>query len=195
MLPTKIRVKLLPEAAGFINVSHVVLRDFNMTELGEVLLAVVGNDADRFRRILRAGTIVLGDYRYRWEPLEANGEEVDSLLNTLPHAEPSRAFEPQHAILVRFRRGHEFLELLRETASRKPLFARHSFWEGIVGEFTELVCYVDYSHAEKADVFATVLDEVGRKTLATMLSLVKPRSVAERIERLQPERIEWLIRR
>jgi hypothetical protein len=195
MLPAKIRVKLLPEAAGFINVSHVMQRDFTIAELGELLLAVVGADAARFRQILRAGTVVLGDYRYRWESLEVDDADVASLLSDLTHAEPSRTFEPHRALLVRFRRGHVVVEISREAASHKPLFARQSFWDGIVSEFTEVVCYADYSHAEKADVFAAALDEARRQTLESMLSLIKPKSVAERIERLRPEKIEWLIRR
>jgi len=195
MLPPKIRVKVLPEAAGYITVSQVVHRDFSMAELMDFLLPVVGTDAERIRQILRAGTVSTGDYRIRWESLEVGAQEIDGLLKALPHAEPSRAFQPNAALLVRFRRGHETMDLSRDSAARKALFARRSFWENLLSAFGEGVRYADYSHADKADVFAVELDAGGMTMLESLLSLVRPKGIAGRIQRLRPERIEWLVRR
>ena len=195
MIPATIRVKLLSEAAGYISFSPVVQRDFSMTELLEILLSVLGRDAGRIRQILRAGTISTGEYRYRWESLEIAEPELDSILETLPGPDPSRVFLPESCFLVRFRRGLETLELSRERASRKPLFARQSFWEGLVGSFGQSARYADYSHADKADVFAFELEAEARGKLGSLLPLLKPRSFAERLERFQAERIEWLVRR
>jgi hypothetical protein len=195
MLPTKIRVKLLPEAASYITVSHVVERDFNVAQLLEVLLPVLGRDASRIRQILRAGTVSTGDYRFRWASLDLEEHELAEVLAGLPHADPSRAFEPQRAILVRFRRKNETVELRREAASRKPLFSRQSFWEALVGAFGSQVQYIDYSYSDKADVFTVEAGGEGRELLESLLRLLRPKSIAGRIERLQPEKIEWLIRR
>jgi hypothetical protein len=195
MIPSKIRVKLLSEAAGYITFSPVVQRDFSMPELLEILLAVLGRDAGRIRQILRAGTISTGEYRYRWDSLDIAEQELDSILETFAGPDPSRVFQPESCFLVRFRHGIETLDLPRESAARKPLFARQSFWEGLLGSFGQSVRYADYSHADKADVFALELEAEGRGKLESLVPLLRPRSFAERLVRFQPERIEWLMRR
>ena len=195
MIPSKIPVKLLSEAAGYISVAHVVQRDFSFAELVDLMLPVLGRDAARIRQILRAGTIVIGDYRYRWESLDASGQEVDSVLQTLPGPDPSRVFQPERCFLVRFRRGHDVLDLSREAASRKPLFARQTFWEGLLDLCGSGLRYADYSYAAKADVFSMELGSEGAKLLEPLLPLLKPKRTAEHLERFQPEKIEWLARR
>lgn len=195
MLPAKVRVKLLPEAVGYITVAQVMHREFSMAELMGFLLPVAGKDKERIRQLLRAGSVIAGDYRIRWDSLEVGEQELDVLLEALPHADPSRAFQPETALQVRFCRGHHTLDLSRETASRKPLFARQSFWDGLLGFFRERVRYADYSHADKADVFAAEVDAEGLKMLESLLPLARPRNFAARLERLKPERIEWLVRR
>ena len=195
MIPAKIRVKLLSEAAAYVSISHVVQRDFSMTELVEVMLPVLGRDAERIRQILRAGTICTGDYRYRWDSLEVDEKEVESVLETLPGPDPTQIFQPEHCFLVRFRHGHEALEFSRESANRKPLFARQSFWSGLLDLFGGGIHYADYSQTDKADVFVCELGVKGRNELAALLPLLRPRRAAERLQRLQPERIEWLSRR
>jgi hypothetical protein len=195
MLPAKIRVKLLSEAAGYVSVSRVAQRDFSVAELLEVLLPVVGGDTARIRQILQAGTVVSGEYRFRWESLVLEDHELGPLLDSLPRAEPSRPFQPENGFALRFRRGQETFDLRRETASRKPLFARNSFWDALVEAFGGRAAYADYAHAEKADIFAVEIGAEEKKTLESLLPLARPKGVAERIERLQPERIEWLVRR
>jgi hypothetical protein len=86
------------------------------------------------------------------------------------------------------------LELPREAANRKPLFAKQSFWEGLL-QLAARARYVDYSHADKADVFSLSLDADGWQLLRSLLPLLKPQSAAERLERLRPETIAWLTRR
>ena len=195
MPPAKIRVKLVSEAAEYVSVTHVVQRDFSLAELVETMLPVLGKDAQRIRQILGAGTVSTGEYRYRWDPLEVEESELGTLLRNLPGPEPSRAFQPESCFLVRFRRGIETLDLPRENAARKPLFARQSFWEGLLTLAGGTVHYADYSHADRADVFALPLDRDTAEQLRGLLSLFKPKSAAERLEHFRPERIEWLSRR
>ena len=194
MPPAKIRVKLVSEAAEYVSITHVVQRDFSLTELVETMLPILGKDASRIRQILRAGTLSTGEYRYRWEPLEVEEPELETLLGSFPGPEPSRAFQPETCFLVRFRRGAETLDLPRESASRKSLFARQSFWEGLLTLASD-VRYADYSHADRADIFALPLDRDTAEQLRDLLSLFKPKSASERLERFRPERIEWLSRR
>ena len=195
MAPTTIRVKLVSEAAGYITVSHVMQRDFTLPELVELLLPVVGKNRDRIRQILQAGTISTGDYRYRWEKLDVSEEELEAILEAMPGPEPSRPFQPESCFLIRFRRGQETLELPPDRAARKSLFARQSFWEGLLRLTERGLHYTDYSHADHADVFALPLDSDAREAFRGLLPLLKPKSAAERLGRLRPEKIEWLLRR
>ena len=194
MLPTKIRVKLVSEAAEYVTVSHVVQRDFTLAELVGLMLPVVGTDAVRIRQMMRVGTISTGEYRYRWDGIELPPEDVSSILRAFPHAEPERPFDPERCFLARFRRNQETLDLPREAAARKPLFARQSFWEGLL-QLAAQARYVDYSHADKADIFSLSLDVDGGQLLRSLLPLLKPQSAADRLERLRPDTIEWLTRR
>ncbi|HEY7679546.1 MAG TPA: hypothetical protein VIC04_03440 [Terriglobia bacterium] len=195
MTPEKIRVKLVSEAAEYVTVSHVVQRDFTLYELVGVMVPVVGSDAVRIRQMMRVGTISTGDYRYRWDGVEIEAEEVVAILETFPHADPLRPFEPERCVLVRFRRGQETLDLPRESAMRKALFAKQSFWEGLLGMAAGGLRYADYSHADQADVFSLAVDAETWQTVRGLLPLLKPKSAAERLERLRPEAIEWLTRR
>ncbi|MBI2817312.1 MAG: hypothetical protein HYX72_10260 [Acidobacteria bacterium] len=166
-----------------------------MTEIMQFLLPVVGRDTARIRQILRAGSIIAGDFRYRWDSLEATEQDLADLLATFPHAEPSRPFDPEHARTVRFRRGYEMLELSRDSASRKALFARQSFWDGLLITFREHVRYCNYSDADRADVYVLALDVESAGKLKSLLPLLRPPSAAERLELFKPEQIEWLIPR
>ena len=195
MTPATIRVKLLSGAAGYVSVPPVVQRDFNLPELVELMLPVLGKDKRRIRQILEAGTISTGEYRYRWETLAVREEELDAILDGLPGPDPTRAFQPERCFLVRFRRGQETLDLPRKRAARKGLFARQSFWDGLLRLAGNGVRYADYSHADQADVFALGLDAEAGRVLQELLPMLKPRGAAERLAHFQPEQIEWLIRR
>ena len=194
-LPSKIRVKLLSEAAEYVSVSHVLQRDFSLPELIEVMLPVLGKDAHRVRRILQAGTLSTGEYRYRWEALKIPEEELDRILQEFPGPDPAQVFQRKNCFLVRLRRGQETLDLPQENAARKRLFVRRSFWEGLLGLAEKGLRYSDYSHAEKADVFVLDLASESAEMLRGLLPLLKPRSAAGQLERFRPERIEWLCRR
>ena len=195
MPPTKIRVKLVSEAAEYISVTHVVQRDFDLGELVETMLPVLGKDAGRIRQILGGGTLSTGEYRYRWDPFEAAAAEIETLLDRFPDPEPARSFEPENCFLVRFRRGNETLDLPRENAAKKPLFGRQSFWDGLLTLVRKSVRYADYSYADRADVFAFPLDSERTEQFLGLLPLLKPKTAAERLQRFRPERIEWLSRR
>ena len=195
MTPAKIRVKLVSEAAEYISVTHVVQRDFSLSELVETMLPVMGKDAQRIRQILGAGTLSNGEYRYRWDPFEALAEEIEALLGNFPDPEPARPFAPESCFLVRFRRGIETLDLPRENAAKRPLFGRQSFWDGLLALAGDAVRYADYSYGDRADIFAFPLGRDGTEQLNGLLPLLKPKSAAERLQRFRPERIEWLSRR
>jgi len=195
MTPEKIRVKLVSEAADYVSVSHVVQRDFTLHELVAVMLPVLGTDLERIQKMMRVGTVTTGEYRYRWDGLEIGADQLEPILEAVPHAEPERPFDPQRCFLVRFRRGLETLDLPRENAARKALFARQCFWDALIGLAVEGARYSDYSHAGQADRFTLPLDAQAWHHVRSLLPLLKPKSAAARIENLHPEQIDWLTRR
>ena len=195
MLPAKVRVKLLPEAAGYVTVSHVMQRDFSIGELLQIVLPVVGRDADRLRQILRAGNVVAGQYRYRWEPLEVAEPELQSALVALPGPEPSRPFQSENCYRLRFHGGQGVIEISREAAARKPLFAKQSFWDALLSSFGEAPRYEDYNYAERADVYTSPLSQADRSVVEALLPLLKPKELAQRLRAIQPESLDWFVRR
>lgn len=195
MTPPRIRVKLVSEAAEYISVTHVVQREFELAELIEMMLPVLGKDAPRIRQILGAGTLSNGEYRYRWDPFEALEEDIEALLDTFPDADATCSFDPQSCFLVRFRRGGDTLDLPRENAAKRPLFGGRSFWDGLLALAGEAVRYAEYSYGDRADVFAVSLDRERAEQLLGLLPLLKPKSAAEQLHRFRPERVEWLCRR
>jgi hypothetical protein len=54
---------------------------------------------------------------------------------------------------------------------------------------------VDYSYAEQADVYVLGLSVDVADSFRALLPLLKPKSAGERIERLRPERVEFLAKR
>ena len=195
-MPTeKIRVKMMSEAAEYVTISPVVQRDHTLAELIELMLPVLGRDADRIGQLLRAGTFSNGDFRYRWQAAEVTPEEITLVLSSLPGPDPSREFRLENCHRVRFRRGAESLDLSRERAEKKSLFARQSFWDGLRAFADHGLNYADYSYADKADVFTRPLDKDGLEQLIALLPLLKARSTADRLARLRPDRLDCLSRR
>jgi len=130
----------------------------------EQLLAVTGKDEARIREILRRGTIVSGASRFRWAGWDAEVDGLRELLAGFPDADPARPFSPERCIRVVLR-GRQSVEIGRETASRKGLFQRRTFWDGLMeavgGQAAE---YVGYSYRDRADRYVRTLsvDEAQR---------------------------------
>ncbi len=135
-----------------IAITPVVVQEMSPAELLELIVAKVGKQPDRVRRILRAGTLIRGASRYRWERWEPTPSELEELLTPFPEPEPQRPFRDElcSLVVIRFHSG-QALEVEPEALSRRKMLKR-SFWEVLC----ELMAdsppdYRDYSHQEKAD--------------------------------------------
>ena len=192
MSPEKIRVKMMSEAADYVTVSPVVQRDHSLAELIELMLPVLGRDAARIGQLLRVGTFSNGDFRFRWQAAEVIAEEIDLVLSSLPGPEPLREFHLDNCHLVRFRRGVESLDLPREWAEKKSIFARQSFWDGLRAFADHNLKYTEYSYADKSDVFTCSLDIDAFDQLIALLPLLKASNTADRLMSLRPDRLDWL---
>ncbi len=195
-LPERVRVKLLSEAAGYVTSTRVVQRDFALEELMEAIVAVAGKNLDRVVQLLRAGTIVVGDYRYRWTAIEATAADVEPLLARFPDPWPEREFQPDRCVCAIVRAGVEAIELRREEAARTRLFRKTSFWDVVLQLARERPPQYDsYSYRHRADVYALAPAATEIAHLREAAALLPAEGLAERLRRLSIDKILFLVNR
>ncbi len=192
-LPRKIPVKISSEAAGYISFTPVARQELDPGELVERILGVTGKRPSRIRDILSRGSFASGSSRYRWEGFEANSAELDTLLARFPDDEPGRTFDASRCTKVVFQGRRGGLELEAETASRRRLFQRRSFWEALLALVDSVRPeYQRYSYSDQADVYTVKLP---LETLLGHTRLLKYRGIAEELRMLAPETAEVFVRR
>ena len=79
-LPSQIPVRYTEEDAGFVSVRPVVNQTFQLHELVDMVVSVAGKDAARVQQIFRTGTVIYNGYRYWWDALPADREEIEQIL-------------------------------------------------------------------------------------------------------------------
>ncbi len=198
--PERMRVKQLSDAAGYIEMTRVVERDFAFDQLLEMVVAVTGPDAGRVRTILRAGTAVVGDYRYRWMPVEIQdaAEEADLAvrLARFPQPEPDRPFDASRCLLAKIRAGVETIELPRESAARRRLAQKRSFWDALMEvSAARIPRYETFSHRERADIYSFEPTLEDAQELRRAASLLHAARTAEQITGLPLEKVLLYVKR
>jgi hypothetical protein len=174
-LPPQIAVRYAEDDAGYVSMRPVVKQTFLLAELTDMVVSVVGKDAERVRQIFRTGTVRYNGYRYWWEPLAGELPEFAELLTPFPDDDPSRSFEPAKVTAVLFEIGggtqRSLVEITKQDAGGKKLFARTSPWDVLLKAAAEdAPRYEKYSHARHADLFRlTVQFDRAQDLLAAML--------------------------
>jgi hypothetical protein len=151
-LPETIRVKISSEAADFISLTPVVVREMPTRELIEAMLGVAGKDPARVREILQRGCLVAGASRFRWQGWDADRAAVESALATFPDSDPAREFSRQSSLRAVLKGPNARIEISREAGSERRPFRRRSFWDALM-EYAESAGprYAGYSYRERAD--------------------------------------------
>jgi hypothetical protein len=162
-LPETIPVRYTEEDAGYVTVRPVVRQTFLLDNLLDMILSVAGKDAARVKKLLQAGTVVYHFYRYSWAGFEASDAEIGVALAKFPDADPSRPFAPAACARAIFESGgvnpRRLLELTREAGARRRFLRSLSFWQHLVETAkNEQPAYLEYSYAERADVYRLTLD-------------------------------------
>jgi hypothetical protein len=190
-LPEQIPLRYTEEDAGFVSVRPVVKQTFRLPELVDMVVSVAGKDAARVQQIFRTGTVVYNGYRYWWDALPAELEEIERLLLPFPEDDPSRPFEPEQAtaVLVEIGGGAQrtVVEISRQDAAQKKLFAKHSPWDVLTNFASgKTARYEKYAHARRADLFRLSLAfDQAQPLLAAMLAAA-PRKLKHRWSTLRP---------
>jgi hypothetical protein len=195
-LPRKISFKIISEAAGYISFTPVARQELEPGELVERILAVTGKRLSRIRDILSCGSFVSGNSRYRWEAFEADSADLQTLLDRFPDEDPSRPFHAAQCDKVVFQGRRGSVELESETASRRRLFQRTSFWEVLL-ESVESAHpeYQRYSYSDQADVYHVRLPPDTLQALIDHTNLLKYRGIAQELRVLQPDAAELFVKR
>jgi hypothetical protein len=176
-LPTQIPARYVDESAGYVNFNPVTKQTFQLPELIDMLVSVVGKDPARVLPVLQAGKVSYHGYRYEWEPITATPDEVAPLLVAFPDDDPSRAFQPAVATAVLFEFGggaqSHLVEITRTNASRRKFYSRRNAWEVLLAAAAEhKLRYQSYSYAHKADLYRVALTyDQGARLLAAMIAV------------------------
>ncbi|HTA59053.1 MAG TPA: hypothetical protein VK805_12895 [Candidatus Baltobacteraceae bacterium] len=190
-LPSQIPVRYTEEDAGFVSVRPVVKQTFQLHELVDMVVSVVSKDSVRVQQIFRSGTVVYNGYRYWWDALQADRDELDRLLLPFPDDDPTRPFDPEQATAVLLEIGggaqRTVVEITRQDAAQKKLFAKHAPWEVLTNLASgKSPRYEKYAHARRADLFRLSLPfDEAQQLLAAMLSAA-PRKLKYRWSTLRP---------
>jgi len=190
-LPEQIPVRYVEEEAGYLSMRPLVNQTFHLHELADLVVSVVGKDAERVRKILQTGTVLYNGYRYRWEPLAVGLPEVEALVAPFPEDDRARPFDAGKIAAILFESGggtqRSLAEISASEAGEKKLFTKASPLD-VLKSFAggNPPHYEKYSHARRADLFRVTLTfESGQQLLATMLEAA-PRSLRLRWSTLRP---------
>lgn len=195
-LPRKIPVKITSEAAGYISFTPVARQELEPGELVERILGVTGKRSSRIRDILSRGSFVSGSARYRWEPLEADSDELGALLDRFPDEDPGRPLDTARCAKVVFQGRRATMELEPAAASRRRLFKKTSFWDVLMSTVESAGPeYQRYSYSDQADVYRVRLPSEILQTLLAHTNLLKYSSIAQELRFLEPDLAELFVKR
>jgi hypothetical protein len=190
-LPNQIPVRYTDEDAGYMSVRPVIKQIFQLHELVDMVVSVAGKDAARVQQIFRSGTVVYNGYRYWWDTLQPDREEIERLLLPFPDDDPSRPFEPEQATAVLLEIGggaqRTVVEITSQDAAQKKLFAKHSPWDVLTNFASDKSPrYEKYAHARRADLFRLSLPFNQAQSLLAELLAAAPRKLKYRWSTLRP---------
>jgi hypothetical protein len=190
-LPEQIPLRYTEEDAGYMSVRPVVKQTFRLHELVDMVVSIVGKDAARVQQIFRSGTVVYNGYRYWWDALPAESEEIERLLIPFPEDDPSRPFEPEEATAVLLEIGggaqRSVVEISRQDAGAKKFLGNHSPWDVLTAFASgKTARYEKYAHARRADLFRLSLPFDQAQQLLAAILAAAPRKLKYRWSTLRP---------
>jgi hypothetical protein len=173
------------------SVRPVIKQTFRLHELVDMVVSVAGKDAARVQQIFRSGTVVYNGYRYWWDALPADRDELERLLIPFPDDDPSRPFEPEQATAVLLETGggaqRTVVVISRQDLVEKKFLGKHSPWD-VLTNFApgKSPRYEKYAHARHADLFRLSLPFDQAQQLLTAMLAAAPRKLKYRWSTLRP---------
>jgi hypothetical protein len=196
MVQDSVHVKVMSDAAGYIDTTRVAHRDIPFSQLLDLVVAVAGLDPARIVTILRAGTAVNGGNRYRWPPIIAAEAEIVPMLERFPKPDPSRPFDAARCLLARIRAGVETIDLPRDTSSQRRRLQQNNFWDVLMNvAAARIPSYDGYSYRDGADLYAVELTPNDEQVLRDAAPLLTIQRTAEQVGALPLERLTLYVKR
>lgn len=195
-LPPVIPCKVSSESAGFVTMSAVSRVDLPLEELTAKILGVCGKNRTRVAAILGRGSLVSGDQRYRWVPLEVSSGDLGTLLDRFPDHDPDRVFDAANCERMAFRGERGEFEVSRDLGSQKRLFRRSNFWDEALRLVDALTPRCErHSYSDKADIFAVRLPMTDLERLRRLGSLLRFRSLQAQVRSLRSDQVLLYVHR
>ena len=167
-----------------------------LEELAGKIIGVCGKNGPRLATILSRGSLVSGETRYRWSPVEASPDEIEAILEQFPDYDPQLAFDGTRCVRMVFRDNRGEFEITRDAGSQKRIFRRKGFWDDALAALGQLDLRCErYSYAEEADVFVAELSLEARRTLARLAPRLRYTSLEARLNSLGSDRVSLYTRR
>jgi hypothetical protein len=187
-VPEKVQVRVMSDAAGFIEMTHVAHREVPFAEMLDLVVAVAGLDPARIVTLLKSGTAAVNAYRYRWPPLVLDAAELSPLLERFPRPQPERPFDAGRCLLAKIRAGVETIELPRESAAR--------FWDVLMEVAQQRSpAYETYSYRDGADLYSFAPSSAEEQTLRRAAHLLQVARTAEQVTGLPLEKVVLYVKR
>jgi hypothetical protein len=195
-LPETIRVKISSEAAEFISITPVVVRQMLTRELIEAMLGVTGKDPARVQELLRRGSLVAGASRFRWDGWEADRMAIEAALSTFPDPDPGLLFSPGRCVRAVLKGRNARIEIPREIGSERRLLRKRSFWDALM-EVAESSPprYAGYCYRERADHYALDVPPSFAARIRESAGALRYSSLEAQIRGMQLELIEFYVER
>jgi hypothetical protein len=183
--PEVIAVRYTEEEAGYVSFRPVVRQSFRLNDLLGMVLGITGKNSARIRQILRSGSVSFRAHRYWWDGFQVEEQELAALLEKFPDADPSRAFRAEACTAALVEAGgsdslgpHSVVEFDRDSASRKGLFRRRSFWDALLAAAASgSPAYDGYSYQRRADLYRLELRGELPAVLAAAAKSLAPRDL------------------
>ena len=180
--PEAISVRYTEEEAGYVSIRPVVRQTFRFPDLLGLVLSVTGKHPARIRQILRSGSVSFHAYRYWWDGVQVEEQELEVLLAGFPDPEPSREFRAEACTAALVEAGgsppRPVLELDRASASHMRLFRRCSFWDALLAAAASgSLAYHGYSYLRRGDLYRLDLSGELRALLAAAAKSLAPRNL------------------
>ena len=193
-MPESIRVKLSSEAAEFVALTPVVVREMPFSELLEHVVSAAGPDAARVRDILKRGSLVSGATRFRWQGWAPDIEDLDAAIAALPQPDPSRPFAMERCQRVLLIASTTRIELAKDAAEQRRLFKQRCYWQCLMEEAVSPE-YIAYLYKDHADHYRVQLTTEQRNRLKAGAALLKFDAVAKHIQRTPFHRMDLFVTR
>jgi hypothetical protein len=195
-LPDTISVKISSEAAEYISLTPVVVREMAVRELIETMLGVTGKDAARIRELLLRGSFVSGASRLRWQGWSADPEAVASVLATFPDPDPQRPFAPQSCVRAVLKQPSARVEIEREAGRERRPFRGRSFWDALMElAATGQPAYTGYSYRHRADRYSVALSPGAAERLRESTGAIRYSALEAQVRRARIESVEFYVER